>query len=219
MSLKNSLRQDIIEFLLDRHNLSSENERKALLYGAGLQQFLTGLNLNGSQREFVQTLVQTCDAYGTTDGTTPAIVALLHYIKTEVGLDRHPNIQNLCQRVMFDFYSAQTGVSQPQTVEDEAADPEDQKWIRSTVPREDFKAIVQKMKRDNPFIASERDKYDLIRIMYYYQYFYYENGHFPKPVLFILRNVRYFKFMVAGTLLAGGLVTLILLSIFGKLAW
>lgn len=228
MPLTLSLREEITDFLLQRPNLTSERERKAFLYGAGLDQVVKTLDLHGAPQEFVAALIQQCDAYGTVDGVTPALVAVLRACVTLVGSDKQPAIADLCHKVMLAHTAAPADAAQSSRVKSDrmaAYRPSDPASLRRVVDREEFLFIVQKMQRDDPFVASQRDKNALMRIMYFYSTMVYDLDFYKMGQMsrfLFLRHKQLRRLMaiaVAVIVVITSALTLLGLKLLGKLAF
>jgi hypothetical protein len=76
--------------------------------------------------------------------------------------------------------------------------------LRKPVKREDFDFLYRKIERDDHFTASNQDKRDILRMMYFYDCFMYKGGKLPR---FLLRHRRHVWLLVAGVFAAGIVAT------------
>ena len=224
MPLSHPLRQEITEFLMQRPNFANENGRKALLYNAGQEWALAALDLHGSQQDFVNALIQQCDAYGTVDGATPALVALLRSLKGQVGPDIQHNIEELCCKVIIDYNSTPADASKSQPSGNCTIPQAKDQRQGTKVDYDDFAFIVQKMQRDDPFVASKRDKDALMRILSFYNKVVYKLDFYKmsRASQFLFLRHKRLERMIAmaegTTIVATIALTLLALWLMGKLA-
>ena len=92
-----NLRNQVVEFLASLPNIQDKNERRALIFSAGLDQALVDqLVFEGPTSQFFPLLVQTCVGYGRQQDGRDPLIAILEAAKQKVGQEK----KILCERLL-----------------------------------------------------------------------------------------------------------------------
>ncbi len=96
------LHNQIVELLASLPNIHDKDERRALIYSAGLDKELEDqLEFDGPTAQFCQLLVNTLERYGTLKDRRSALIAVLETVKDMVGLEGKAYCDELIQQVQY----------------------------------------------------------------------------------------------------------------------
>lgn len=96
-----TLHNRIVDVLTSLPNIQDKNERRALIYSAGLDQELENqLEFDGSTLQFCQLLVKTLGKYGILKDGRSALIAILEAAKNRVGQDKKEVCEVLIQKLL-----------------------------------------------------------------------------------------------------------------------
>lgn len=101
------LHNRIVDVLTSLPNIQDKNERRALIYSAGLDQEVEHqLEFDGSTLQFCHLLVKTLGSYGTLKDGRHALVALLNTAKNKIGQEGKARCDELIRQMQAAEYPA-----------------------------------------------------------------------------------------------------------------
>ncbi len=93
------LHNQIVELLASLPNIHDKDERRALIYSAGLDKELEDqLEFDGPNRAILSIIVNALERYGTLKDRRSALIAVLETVKDMVGLEGKAYCDELIQQ-------------------------------------------------------------------------------------------------------------------------